>query len=80
MEPSGYVRLREVSLSYTMALHFLGLQSGTISVTGRNLALWTDYTGNDPETSLFGLANAIGIDYFNNPTTKSWTVSLQIDY
>jgi TonB-linked SusC/RagA family outer membrane protein len=80
MEPSGYVRLREVSLSYTMPLHFLGLQSGTISVTGRNLALWTNYTGNDPETSLLGTSNAIGIDYFNNPTTKSWTISLQIDY
>jgi TonB-linked SusC/RagA family outer membrane protein len=80
MENSGYVRLREVSLSYSMPLHFLGLQSATISVTGRNLGLWTDYTGNDPETSLAGTSNAIGLDYFNNPTTKSWTVSLQIDY
>ena len=80
VEDAGYVRLREVSLSYSMPLHFLGLQNLTVSVTGRNLALWTDYTGNDPETNLQGVGNGIGIDYFNNPTTKSWTISLQIDY
>ncbi|MCX6134672.1 MAG: SusC/RagA family TonB-linked outer membrane protein [Ignavibacteriales bacterium] len=80
VEDAGYVRLREVSLSYSMPLHFLGLQNLTVSVTGRNLALWTDYTGNDPETNLQGTGNGIGIDYFNNPTTKSWTISLQIDY
>jgi hypothetical protein len=80
VEDAGYVRLREVSLSYSMPLHFMGMQNLTVSVTGRNLGLWTDYTGNDPETNLQGTGNGIGIDYFNNPTTKSWTISLQIDY
>jgi hypothetical protein len=80
VEDAGYVRLREVSLSYSTPLHFLGLQNLTVSVTGRNLGLWTNYTGNDPETNLQGVGNGIGIDYFNNPTTKSWTISLQIDY
>jgi len=81
MEGSGFVKLREVSVSYTLPLHFVGMQSATVSVTGRNLAMSTKYTGVDPETNLAGAgSNGLGIDYFNNPTTKSWIVSLQIDY
>ncbi|MCX6142351.1 MAG: SusC/RagA family TonB-linked outer membrane protein [Ignavibacteriales bacterium] len=81
MEDASYVKLREVSLSYTFPLRYFGMQSATVSVTGRNLAIWTDYTGVDPETNLGGSGtNGLGIDYFNNPTTKTWIVSLQIEY
>jgi hypothetical protein len=81
MEDGGFVKLREVSLSYTLPLTFWGMRSATVSVTGRNLKIWTDYTGVDPETNLGGPnTNGLGIDYFNNPTTKTWIVSLQIEY
>lgn len=81
MENGGFVKLREVSLSYTFPLRYFGMQSATVSVTGRNLKIWTDYTGVDPETNLGGSGtNALGIDYFNNPSTKTWIVSLQIEY
>jgi hypothetical protein len=81
MDEGGYVKLREVSLAYTLPLQFWGMRSATISVTGRNLAISTKYTGVDPETNLGGPnTNGLGIDYFNNPTTKSWIVSLQIEY
>ncbi len=80
MEDGSYVKLREVSLSYTFPLRYWGMQSATVSVTGRNLAIWTNYTGVDPETNLGGTGNNIGIDYYNNPTTKTWIVSLQIEY
>jgi TonB-linked SusC/RagA family outer membrane protein len=81
IEDASFVRLREVSLSYSLPLQFWGMQGLTVSVTGRNLWLSTDYTGIDPETNLWGPNNnGIGLDYFNNPTTKSWIVSLQIEY
>jgi hypothetical protein len=69
-----------VSLSYLFPLHALGLQSMTVRVSGRNLALWTDYSGTDPETNLTGPTNGQGLDYFNNPSVRSWVLSLQIDY
>ena len=62
------------------ALHALGLQSMTVRVSGRNLALWTDYSGTDPETNLTGPTNGQGLDYFNNPSVRSWVLSLQVDY
>ena len=81
MEDGGYVKLREISMAYTLPLQFWGFRSATLSVTARNLKIWTDYTGVDPETNLGGPnSNGLGIDYFNNPTTKSWIVSLQIEY
>jgi TonB-linked SusC/RagA family outer membrane protein len=80
VENASYVRLREVTLSYTLPLQFVGMQSATFSLTGRNLKLWTDYTGNDPEGNVFGPGNGQGLDYFNNPTTKSWIFGIQLSY
>jgi hypothetical protein len=80
IEDGSFVRLKEVTLAYSFPLHFVGLQSATISLTGRNLKLWTDYSGVDPETNLTGPTNGQGLDYFNNPTTKTYIVSLRLDY
>jgi TonB-linked SusC/RagA family outer membrane protein len=80
VEDGSFVKLREVSLAYTLPLRFLGMQSLTVSVSGRNLALWTDYTGVDPETNLTGPGNGQGLDYFNNPSLKTWSISLQVEY
>jgi hypothetical protein len=49
-------------------------------VAGRNLHTWTDYTGIDPESNLGGAAVLIqGIDYFNNPQTRSFVISLGLN-
>jgi hypothetical protein len=29
---------------------------------------------------VFGPSNGQGIDYFNNPTTKSWIFTIQLSY
>lgn len=80
VEDGGFIKLREVSLAYTLPLRFLGMQALTVSVSGRNLAIWTDYTGVDPETNLTGPGNGQGLDYFNNPSMKTWSISLQVEY
>jgi TonB-linked SusC/RagA family outer membrane protein len=80
LEDASYVRLREITLSYRLPLQFVGMQSVTFSITGRNLKTWTDYTGNDPEGNVFGPSNGQGIDYYNNPTTKSWIFTIQLSY
>ena len=58
----------------------LGLTSVEFSVTGRNLLLWTKFEGNDPDTNLEGISVARGIDYFNNPGTKSYVFSVDINF
>ena len=58
----------------------MGIQSAEFSVTGRNLFLWAPFEGNDPDTNLSGVSAARGIDYFNNPSTKSYLFSLTLNF
>jgi hypothetical protein len=58
----------------------LGIESVKASLTGRNLIIWTDFEGNDPDTSLQGVSVARGIDYFNNPSTKSYVFTLELNF
>ena len=83
VEDGGFVKLREISAAYTIDqpwVHGWGASSVDVRLSGRNLALWTKYTGIDPETNLQG---AIGIgrgqDYFNNPQTRSIALSVQVN-
>ena len=84
VEKANWSRLREATLSYSFAganfKRATKLNGITIGVTGRNLLLWTPYTGIDPETNLTGANNGRGIDYFQNPNTKSILFKLTITY
>ncbi len=80
VEDGSYVRLRQVSLSYLLPLTGIGFQSLQISLIGNNLALWTKYDGADPEVNLTGPTNGQGLDYFVNPSVRTWVLSLQVNY
>ena len=81
VEDAGYVKLREISVAYTLDAPWLNNLSGfhavEIRVTGRNLHTWTRYKGVDPETNLEGaLGIGRGQDYFNSPQNRSVLLSL----
>lgn len=79
-----FTRLRELSLSYVINDQWFRektkLSAVTLTATGRNLALWTDLVGVDPEVNQVGVGNALGLDYFTNPSTESFLFSIQITY
>jgi TonB-linked SusC/RagA family outer membrane protein len=84
LEDGSFVKLREISVSYTFNQAFVRRYSGfstmDLRLSGRNLGLWTDYTGVDPETNLAGAGvGARGVDYFNNPNTRSFVVSVGLN-
>jgi len=84
VEDGSATRLREVSLRYSLnakSIKFISkLSSIDFSVTGRNLVLWTNYTGTDPEVNISGAGLARGQDWFTNPNTKSVLFSIQVKY
>jgi TonB-linked SusC/RagA family outer membrane protein len=84
IEDGSFVRFRELSVSYNVAgkkfRDLTKLQSVDVSFTARNLALWTDYNGIDPETNLTGASNGQGLDYFQNPNTRSYMVGIKFNY
>ena len=80
---ASWVRLREASLTYNLGGSILDgtpITSGSITFSGRNLWLSTDYPGVDPETNLTGDSNGIGLDYFNQPNTRSYALSLKLNF
>jgi TonB-linked SusC/RagA family outer membrane protein len=84
LEDGGFVKIREVSLGYTIdqpwVARSLGFSSIELRVAGRNLVSWNNYSGVDPETSLLGAASPIrGINYFNNPQSRSWVFTLTLN-
>ena len=84
IETSAFTRLREVSLAYSFDGGFvrntLNLSSLDVRLAGRNLWLSTKYSGIDPETNLSGpIGPGRGQDYFNNPQTRSWVISVNLN-
>ena len=82
VQDGGWLRLREVSLGYDIPLSDMGInfiKSGTASLVGRNLWYSTEYNGVDPETSLTGVGNGQGVDYFNMPSTRSVMFKLNLN-
>lgn len=84
IEDGTYTKLREISVAYTFdqpwVSRTLSLSTIDLRVAGRNLHTWTDYRGIDPEANLGGAGVLIqGIDYFNNPQTRSIVVSVGLN-
>jgi hypothetical protein len=84
IEDGSFVKLREISAAYTFDQPWvrsrLGLTSFDLRVAGRNIATWTDYTGLDPEANLGGAEFLTqGLDYFNNPQSRSFVLSFTLN-
>lgn len=84
IEDGTFTKLREVSIGYTWdspwVRNALGLSSVDLRIAGRNLAIWTNYNGIDPEANLAGAEVLIqGIDYFNNPMTRSLVFTIGLN-
>jgi hypothetical protein len=83
VENAGFTKLREIALQYTWdgpwVTHELGLSSVAFRVAGRNLRTWTSYTGTDPEMNLEGAGLIQGVDWFNNPQSRSLVFSIGLN-
>lgn len=80
---ASFVRLREVALTYSLGqkmLDKLPIDNLSITFSGRNLWLSTDYPGIDPETNLSGDSNGFGLDYFNQPNNRSYSLSFNVSF
>jgi len=80
VEDASFFKLREVSLSYNVG-RIASYGDWTVSVVGRNLKTWTDYSGFDPETGVSGgqsgtsLINAVDAFTFPQLRTVSFVLS-----
>jgi TonB-linked SusC/RagA family outer membrane protein len=85
IEDATFVKLREVSISYTLPKSLLAqlgpLSNGVVSLSGRNLLTLTNYSGLDPEVSNFGNQPiARNIDVAPYPPSRSFWLSLTAQF
>jgi hypothetical protein len=84
-EDGGYIRLRELSLTWSLPaslvdrLHLGG--GASLTVGGRNLALWTDYRGYDPEVLAVDTDAAIfRADLFTVPPSRRLFARVNVQF
>jgi TonB-linked SusC/RagA family outer membrane protein len=82
IEPGWFIKLRELSFTFFPPESWvsrLGADRWSVTVTGRNLATITDYTGIDPEVQQ-AAGNFGSREFLTQPQTRSWTLRLQFTY
>ena len=76
-----YVKLRELSASYTLHWALLGNKPLRISVYGRNLFCISKYPGWDPETNAAGQSTAVrGFDFVEVPIPRTFGAGLNYTF
>ncbi|MCA8832719.1 SusC/RagA family TonB-linked outer membrane protein [Hymenobacter pini] len=84
IEKGDFLRLRNVSLGYSLPqdiLTRLSMSSARFYVQVQNAALWTKYSGIDPEISTNGSANlGAGVDRNSIGQARTYTVGFNIGF
>jgi len=91
IEDGSFLRLRDLSLTYdfTSNLNLKWVRQVALTLAGRNLVTFTDYSGLDPEATgnedsqgnaAVGVGAVKGSDYFRVPNLKSYQISLNIGF
>jgi len=90
LEDGSYVRLKNISLTYSVPSNVLGYTKfikglrATIGV--QNIYTWTKYTGYDPEVGAYvgqgssGANQAIGIDFGRYPITPMYSATINVNF
>jgi TonB-linked SusC/RagA family outer membrane protein len=93
VEDGSYVRLKNISLSYSVPDRILGyakvIKGMRITLGAQNLVTWTKYTGFDPEVGAYVGAGAsggrtgnqaIGIDFGRYPSVPMYNASISVNF
>ncbi|WP_435133575.1 SusC/RagA family TonB-linked outer membrane protein [Formosa sp. A9] len=83
IEDGSFLRLNNLTVGYslpTKLISRIGLSQFRIYATGRNLHIWTDYSGYDPEVSSRGNGLTPGVDDSSFPRSRSYTVGLNVTF
>jgi iron complex outermembrane receptor protein len=83
LEKGDFVRLSNATLGYTFNLSGKAIKSLSVNLTGQNLALWTNYSGLDPEVNVDKNINGVpsrGFDYTGYPRPRVFTLGVALGF
>lgn len=82
----SYVKLREITIAYDVPRQYLArlerlnVSTARVSLSGRNLHIWSGYNGYDPEVNNGGNVVARFVDLSPWPPSKSYFLSLDLGF
>jgi TonB-linked SusC/RagA family outer membrane protein len=82
-EDGSFTRFRELSVSYQMPdtwARSLRATRWNVVLTGRNLAVWTPFTGLDPETTVGNSDTRGNEEFFSTPPMRAWTFRMNFTF
>ena len=88
VEDGSYIRLNNVTIGYTLPMKDFKktiISNVRFYVTGSNLALWTKYSGYDPDVNSNRSDDAFasltpGLDYSSYPRSRTYTFGLNVAF
>ncbi len=81
VDDGSFVKLRELSLSYSLPKLIKKANNLTLTFAGRNLISWDNYNGFDPETNAGGNSDRLrGTDFGNVPIPRSYQLTLSASF
>ena len=79
IEDASYLKLRQITASYTLPIKAKFIQGASVWVAVNNVFTLTKYLGSDPE---FGYGNSLlyqGIDAGLTPSTRSYNIGIKLN-
>ena len=83
IEDASFTKLRELTLSLFLPQKWAAkarASSATLTVAGRNLHTWTNYSGLDPEVNAAAQSNFSTADFLTAPQVRYFTVRLALGF
>lgn len=82
-EKADFWKLRELAFTITTPRSFanvLRARSASITIAGRNLKTWTNYTGIDPELNVSSASNFNTADFLTQPPVRYWVARMNLTF
>jgi hypothetical protein len=83
VESGSYVRIKFTRLSYSFPQELVSrlfLSSADIYMNAENLYTFSNYTGYDPEASIFSSGLARGVDYGSYPLMRTFSFGVNLGF
>lgn len=81
VEDGSFIKLREISLGYTINPALTSIRNIRLSLIGRNLVSFDDYSGWDPESNATGQSNGVrGFDFAEVPIPRSFRLGVTVNF
>lgn len=78
IEDGSYLRLKNISLSYTIPDEWLSFRNAQFYATANNIYTWTKYLGYDPEFSYSTSPLMQGVDYGLTPQRTTFVLGVKL--